>query len=149
MNTKRSFTLLTILVAFTTASHAETESSATKPAGDTAKNVAKNDTAVIEQAAPVAALLRSVKEADAALFQQCWDKAMAERMGLNAESAKKMLDNYKGGFDRTFGEYSLDEFSYAFVGDAEAGAVTVKFKDKNIPPLKVIKSGKVWKLGEK
>jgi hypothetical protein len=37
----------------------------------------------------------------------------------------------------------------AFIGVADADAVTVKFKDKNFPPLKVVKTGNDWKLGER
>lgn len=149
MKTKLSITILTILIASTAANFAQSESPATKPAEVAAKNTEKTDASVIEQALPVAALFRAVKTSDTDLFQQCWDKPMSERFGLNAESAKAMLEKYKRGFDQTFGEYSMAEISYTFVGDAEVGAVTVKLKDKNVPPLKVIKSGNVWKLGEK
>jgi hypothetical protein len=104
---------------------------------------------VVEQVKPVVGLLRSVKESDTALFQQCWGKSMAERMGLNDESARKVLERYKGGFDQTFGDYSMDEFSFSFTGHAAVGMVTVKFKSKNVPPLHVVKAGNDWKLGEK
>jgi hypothetical protein len=36
----------------------------------------------------------------------------------------------QSGFDKAFGEYSLDEFSFSFVGGADVGAVILKFKDK-------------------
>lgn len=142
MKTKLSAAILTILVAFAPTSRAETESPTTKPAAET-------KAAVIEQALPVAALLRSVKEADTALFQRCWDKAKAEQLELTPESAKKILEQYQLRFSKAFGDYSLADFSFTFVGDAEVGTVSVKFKDKEVPPIKVMKSGNVWKLGEK
>jgi ribosomal protein S17E len=104
---------------------------------------------VVEQVKPVVGLLRSVKESDTGLFQQCWAKPMAERMVLNDESARKVLERYKGGFDQAFGEYNMDEFSFSFTGHAAVGMVTVKFKSKNVPPLHVVKAGNAWKLGEK
>lgn len=143
MKTKLSITILTVLVAIACPYHAKGASPAEKP------KVAAKDAEVVEQAVPVVALLRSVKESNAELFQQCWDKTMAERMGLTPESAKKMIEQYRLVFDKALGEYAMEDFSYHYVGTANAGAVTVKFKDKNIPPLKVVKTGNDWKLGER
>jgi hypothetical protein len=149
MKNTLSTTILTILVAFASADRAMAEAPAAKPGDGTTKAVAAKDAPVIEQAIPVVALLRSVKESDTALFQQCWDKPMAESLGLTPESAKRMIEEYRLGFDKVFGEYSLDEFSFSFVGGADVGAVILKFKDKKLPPLRVIKSGNHWKLGER
>jgi hypothetical protein len=66
MKNKLSTTILTILIAFAGTGRAES------PTG-TPDVVAKN-AAVIEQVVPVVALLRAVKESDAALFQQCWEE---------------------------------------------------------------------------
>jgi type II secretion system protein G len=104
---------------------------------------------MLEQVIPVVGLLRSVKESDSTRFQQCWSKAMAERMGLNDESAERMIERYRGGFAKVFGDYALEEFSFSFTGTATVGAVTVQFRNQAVPPLLVIKSGGVWKLGEK
>ena len=103
---------------------------------------------VIEQVRPVVGLLRSAKESDTALFQQCWAKSIAERLELNDESAGRILKRYQGGFNQTFGEYNMDEFSFSFTGHAAVGMVTVKFKSNNVPPLQVVKAGNAWKLGE-
>jgi hypothetical protein len=145
MKNTLSTTILTILVAFASADRAMAEAPAAKPGDGTTKAVAAKDAAVIEQAIPVVALLRSVKESDTALFQHCWDKPMAESLGLTPE----MIEEYRLGFDKVFGEYSLDEFSFSFVGGADVGAVTLKFKDKKLPPLRVVKTGNDWKLGER
>ena len=149
MKNTLSTAILTTLVAFACADRAMAEAPAAKPSDGTTKAVAAKDATVIEQAIPVVALLRSVKESDTALFLQCWDKPMALSMGINAESAKRLVEQYLLGFDKALGECSLDEFSFSFVGGADVGEVTLKFKGKKLPPLKVVKSGNDWKLGER
>jgi hypothetical protein len=105
-------------------------------------------TPVPAQAVPLQRLLRSVEDSDVALFQGCWSETAKAGMGLNDVSAKGMLERYKSGFTRTFGEYKVDEFLFGFIGNAASGWVTVKFKDKEVPPIAVVQSGGEWKLDE-
>jgi hypothetical protein len=121
MNRKLSTIVLLILLAPFSPNRVEAESSSARPSG-----VGKNAAAVIPQAVPVVALLRSVEESDEVLFA-----------------------HYRLGFDNGFGEHALDEFSFRFVGTADAGAATITIHKGDLPSLKVAKSGKSWKLGKR
>jgi hypothetical protein len=149
MRTKLPIAILTILVTIVCCNQAKAGAPTEKSSDESSKISSAKTDANIEQAIPVIALLRSVKTTDTALFLQCWDKTMANKMGLTPESVMPILEKYKRGFENTFGEYSLADFSFTFTGTADAGTVTAKFKDKRIPPLKVVKSDGEWKLGER
>jgi hypothetical protein len=149
MKSHHSSAALILLIALASALPATPAPQSSTPPAETSKTTPANHPETIEQAIPVAALLRSVKDSDTTLFLQCWDQPTTRKMGLSTTTAPKWLDQYKLGFDKAFGTWSPVDFTFTFTGDANSGTVTATFKDKSLPPLKVVRSLDAWKLAEK
>ncbi len=149
MKSHHSSAALILLIALASALPATAAPQSSTPPAETSKTTPANHPETIEQAIPVAALLRSVKDSDTTLFLQCWDQPTTRKMGLSTTTAPKWLDHYKLGFDKAFGTWSPVDFTFTFTGDANSGTVTATFKDKSLPPLKVVRSLDAWKLAEK
>ena len=149
MKSHHSSASLILLIALASALPATAAPQSSNPPAEPSKTTPAKHPETIEQAIPVAALLQSVKDANTSLFLQCWDQPTTRKMGLSTTTASKWLDQYKLGFDKAFGSWSPHDFTFTFTGDANSGTVTATFKDKSLPPLKVVRSLNAWKLAEK
>lgn len=99
------------------------------------------------EAAPLIAVLKAVKVADAAAFKNAYSQRIREdKMQGDWEQNISMA---QANLKKMFGEYNLTDFSFTFAGDKQTGKVSLSHKGQAAVTLAVIKEGDEWKLDER
>ncbi len=126
---------------------------ATPPKADTpappkaAPTPATAGDAIIAQAKPVYELINAVATEDADGLMKAFSST--QRKKFEGEGGKATLAVYRDAFAQVLGEdYKASDFKLSYEGDDSSGAVTANFKDKSLPPLKVVNEGGVWGIAE-
>ena len=104
------------------------------------------ETEVVPQALPVIQLLEAVKEQDEEKLKSAFSERMQER--LKKEEWSKVLERYRDGFNTSFGNFRIEDFSFDFSGDDKNGSVIVSYNGKPLPNMSVLKESDGWKLNE-
>ncbi len=99
------------------------------------------------QARPIRTWLRSVKDGDEKKLETVFSAEL--RKQIAAGGWDKALKTYQIVFKQEFGNYELEDFEFAFTGDERKGKVSIVYKKKKLPGLRVIKEGTVWKVNER
>ncbi len=99
------------------------------------------------QAQPILTWLKSVKDGDEKKLETVFSVKL--RKQIAAGGWDKALKTYQTVFKQEFGNYELEDFGFEFTGDERKGKVSVVFKTKKLPGLRVIKEGAVWKVNER
>ena len=103
--------------------------------------------ASVPQARPVFILLSAVKNGDQEQLKTAFSESM--RRQFDQEGWGKVLMTYQDLFRSAFGDYTLEDFSFAFTGGEDSGAVLVTFKVMAMPGLLVVRENTEWKVNER
>lgn len=99
------------------------------------------------QALPVIAMLRAAQAKDAAAFRATYAKRI--RDGKEQSDWEKNVAEANASVGRLFGGASVDELTFTFTGDADAGKVTIARPSQPPVTLAVVREGTEWKLDER
>ena len=102
---------------------------------------------VFPPASPVFGLLQAVKDGDLERLKTVFSKDL--RKSLEKEGWDKVLKTYQKVFEKEFGDYKLEDFTFEYIGGGEEGKVFVEHKSKKLPGLRVIKEQTDWKVNER
>jgi hypothetical protein len=107
----------------------------------------RSDRPRIETSAPVVAMLKAAKNADATMFREAYSKRIRQEdqqadWGKNLHEAQTTLKE-------TFGDYQLGDFTYSFEGNDLQGKLAISFKGKKQFAIAIIKEEGAWKLDER
>ncbi len=106
---------------------------------------------VIPQAQPFIWLVKSILEDKIDSPQLIWDKPLIEKVNRSNEniSFSKLLSSYKKIWSDYFGDFKIEDFSFAYEGNENEGFLIISFNGKNAGKIKVVKdSDSNWKLAE-
>lgn len=106
-----------------------------------------NTSATIPHARPVAALLTAVKEGDQDRLKTVFSESM--RRQFASEGWDKVMKTYQDVFQKEFGDYRPEDFSFQYRGDDNRGTVSIVYRGKTLPGLQVIKEKNEWKVDER
>jgi hypothetical protein len=109
--------------------------------------VSFSQSAEIPQSRPVAVLLKAVKDANTEQLKTAFSENMRRR--FDTEGWEKVLKTYQDAFMKEFGDYKPEDFSYQFAGGENAGSVSIRYRGRTLPALRVIKEGNEWKVDER
>jgi hypothetical protein len=99
------------------------------------------------EAAPVIAILKAVKESDVQAFRSAYSWRIRE--DKEQGDWDKNLREAQGNLKKMYGDYKLDDFTFAFEGDEEMGKVSFTHKNGKRLDLDVVKEGKEWKVDKR
>lgn len=99
------------------------------------------------QAEPIIALINAVITNDQGPLKTAFSKEL--HSSCEMKGWDEILKSYQEGLKLVFGEYKLEDFRFAFIGDGSSGSVRITCKGKEAPALMVIKEGAHWKLKER
>jgi hypothetical protein len=99
------------------------------------------------QAKPIITLLKCVKEKDERQLESVFSEKL--RVEFAKRGWDKVLQEYEAEFNKELGEYTMDDFAYEFSGDEETGEVSLTFKGKKFPGLRVVNENGEWKMNER
>jgi hypothetical protein len=99
------------------------------------------------QARPVAVWLKAVKDGDHEQLKTVFSERMRRR--FDAEGWDNVLKTYQEAFNREFGEYTPQDFSFQFVGDENQGRVLITYRGRTLSGLRVVKEQNEWKVDER
>jgi len=102
---------------------------------------------IVPPARPVFGLLQAVKDEDRERLKTVFSEAM--RKSLEKEGWDKVLKSYQKVFEKEFGDYKLEDFTFEYIGGGEEGQVLVEHKGKKLPGLRVIRERTDWKINER
>jgi len=103
--------------------------------------------ASLPQARPVSIWLSAVKNGDQDQLKTVFSESM--RRQFDQEGWARVLMQYQISFRSVFGDYTLEDFSFAFTGGEDRGSVLITFKGKQLPALSVIRENTDWKVNER
>jgi hypothetical protein len=97
--------------------------------------------------APMVAILKAAKNADATVFREAYSKRIRQDnpqadWGKNLHEAQTTLKE-------KFGDYQLGDFTYSFEGNDLQGKLAVSFKGKKQLAIAILKEEGAWKLDER
>jgi hypothetical protein len=100
-----------------------------------------------QEAAPIIAVLKAIKESDIKAFRN----AYCERIREDKDQGdwEKNLKEAQGNLKKLYGDYDLKEFAFSFDGDADKGKVSITHKGNKSVALRVIKEDGEWKVNER
>ena len=101
----------------------------------------------IPQAQPVFLWLKAVKDGDQERLKTCFSDAM--RGQFEKEGWDKVMAVYQGVFNKEFGDYRPEDFSFQFQGGESRGTVLISYHGRILPGLQVIKERNEWKVDER
>ncbi len=99
------------------------------------------------QARSVAVWFMAVKAGDQEQLKTVFSETM--RRQFEREGWDSVARTYREVFTREFGDYTLEEFSFAFKGDESRGYVSVAHKGRTLPGVMVIYEKSEWKVNER
>jgi len=103
--------------------------------------------AIVPEARPVFNWLNAVKNGDQDQLKTVFSEQMRQR--FDEQGWAKVLTTYQDGFKKEFGDYELDDFVFEFTGGEDSGQVTVVYRGKKLPGLRVVKEKTDWKVNER
>jgi hypothetical protein len=101
----------------------------------------------VPQARPVSIWFSAVKNGNEDQLKTAFSESM--RRQFDQEGWAKVLMTYQELFRSAFGDYKLEDFSFAFTGGEDSGAVLVTFKGMVMPGLQVVREETGWKVNER
>lgn len=103
--------------------------------------------ASVPQARPVSIWFSAVKNGNQDQLKTAFSESM--RRQFDQEGWAKVLMTYQDLFRSAFGDYTLEDFSFAFTGGEDRGHVLVTFKGMAMPGLQVVREETGWKVNER
>ena len=103
--------------------------------------------AVLPPVRPVAVWLAAVKDADQEQLKTAFSEAM--RRQFDRDGWDTAMRTYQEIFKKEFGDYRLEDFSFEFTGDENRGTVSIAYKGRTLPALRVINEKNEWKIDER
>lgn len=100
-----------------------------------------------EASAPVVAILKAAKSADATMFRNAYS-ARIRREDEQSDWAKN-LQEAQATMKEKFGDYQITDFTFSFAGNDSKGKLEVIFKGKAQLAIAVVKENGTWKLNER
>lgn len=96
---------------------------------------------------PFITWVKAIKASDLEAFKSAYSENM--RKSFAGKGWQKSLDEYKRSFEKELGDFKVEDFAIAFEADGkEQGRLLVRFKEKDLPPLNVVKEDGAWKIDE-
>ena len=74
---------------------------------------------------------------------------MDARRQLDRAGWDVVMKTYRESFEKQFGDYRLEDFSFGFTGDANRGIVSIVHKGTALPGLRVVSEQNRWALDER
>ena len=93
--------------------------------------------AIPPHARPVAVWLTAVKDGDQDQLKTVFSERM--RRQFDSEGWDNVMRTYQEVFNRAFGTYRPEDFSFQFKGDDNRGIVSIAYKGRTLSGLQVIK----------
>ena len=109
--------------------------------------VTGRDGGAMPQVRPVLQWLSAVKSGNQDRLKTAFSAPMQRQ--FEQEGWPGVLRTYRDAFQKAFGDYVLEDFSFEFVGDADRGQVLVMHKGNKLPGVRVIRESTGWKVDER
>jgi hypothetical protein len=113
----------------------------------TAISCSRSESPRSEASAPMVAILRAAKSADATMFRDAYS-ARIRREDQQSDWAKN-LQAARATMKEKFGDYQINDFTFSFAGEGAKGKLEVSFKGKAQFAITVVKENGAWKLDER
>jgi hypothetical protein len=113
----------------------------------TAISCSRSESLRSEASAPMVAILKAAKSADATMFGEAYSARIHQEhphsdWGNNLQEAQATMKE-------KFGDYRIKDFTFSFAGDASKGKLEVIFKGKAQFAIAVRRENGAWKLDER
>ena len=103
--------------------------------------------AILPHVRPVAVWLAAVKDADQERLKTVFSESI--RRQFDREGWDKVMKTYQEIFMMEFGDYRLEDFVFDFEGDGNRGTVSIVYKGRPLPGLRVVNEKNEWKIDER
>lgn len=115
--------------------------------GPVSSQAPDNPPAILPTVRPIAVWLTAVKDDDQEALKTVFSEGM--RRQFDAEGWGKVMRTYQELFKKEFGDYRLEDFSFEFRGDERQGTVSIVYRGRTLPGLRVVNEQNAWKIDER
>ncbi|HEX6728988.1 MAG TPA: hypothetical protein VF074_03210 [Pyrinomonadaceae bacterium] len=114
---------------------------------DWAQDRPDNAKSHIPQAQPVVSWLMAVREGAEKKLKTTFSERMRKR--FDETGWDEVLKTYQQAFEKEFGDYRLEDFAFEYSGGELEGKVSILYKGKKVPGVRVIKEQGEWRVDER